>query len=226
MAHQARRESYSGPLAGPVAVTTCSVENDLVWPFGKLDGVDSDDIRETAYEVFFTSCRSSPGFGGKNAITFYSSHDQGGSEGGGMGAPTVARVNGQGVVQMTPTSRVKRALGLKMLRRSPSRRMSSVTSAPTSPGSYGPGHGHGHGGNSPAAQGFSTVPGPSRPRRPLTSAEIMRQQMRVTEQSDNRLRKTLMRTLVGQVRVLYFSEIFKKTMSFCYFMLAIFTYFA
>ncbi|GFP85832.1 hypothetical protein PHJA_000727000 [Phtheirospermum japonicum] len=36
-------------------------------------------------------------------------------------------------------------------------------------------------------------------RRPMTSAEIMRQQMRVTEQSDNRLRKTLMRTLVGQM---------------------------
>lgn len=33
----------------------------------------------------------------------------------------------------------------------------------------------------------------------MTSAEIMRQQMRVTEQSDNRLRKTLMRTLVGQM---------------------------
>jgi len=34
----------------------------------------------------------------------------------------------------------------------------------------------------------------------MTSAEIMRQQMRVTDQSDARLRKTLMRTLVGQVR--------------------------
>uniref|UniRef100_A0ACD5WIY7 Uncharacterized protein n=1 Tax=Avena sativa TaxID=4498 RepID=A0ACD5WIY7_AVESA len=33
----------------------------------------------------------------------------------------------------------------------------------------------------------------------MTSAEIMRQQMRVSEQSDARLRKTLMRTLVGQV---------------------------
>jgi len=33
----------------------------------------------------------------------------------------------------------------------------------------------------------------------MTSAEIMRQQMRVTDQSDARLRKTLMRTLVGQV---------------------------
>lgn len=33
----------------------------------------------------------------------------------------------------------------------------------------------------------------------MTSAELMRHQMKVTEQSDNRLRKTLMKTLIGQV---------------------------
>lgn len=65
-------------------------------------------------------------------------------------------------------------------------------SAPSSPSA------HTHG-SSPSNVNFSTLPA-SRARRPLTSAEIMRQQMRVTEQSDNRLRKTLMRTLVGQVR--------------------------
>ncbi|KAK9182972.1 hypothetical protein WN944_026120 [Citrus x changshan-huyou] len=221
MTHQARRDSFPGQLAGPA-----TADSDLAWPFGKLEGIDSDDIRETAYEVFFTSCRSSPGFGGRNAISFYSSHDNnnnnGGGDGGvgggggtGSGSPT-ARVNGGGVVQMTPTSRVKRALGLKMLKRSPCRRMSSVGASsnnPTSPGSHAPnnhlhnnsnnnfGHGHGHGGTSPAGNtnNYSTVPPPSRPRRPLTSAEIMRQQMKVTEQSDNRLRKTLMRTLVGQM---------------------------
>ncbi|MCI56641.1 hypothetical protein A2U01_0077892, partial [Trifolium medium] len=36
------------------------------------------------------------------------------------------------------------------------------------------------------------------PRRVMTMAEVMRLQMGVTEQSDSRLRKTLMRTLVGQ----------------------------
>jgi hypothetical protein len=35
----------------------------------------------------------------------------------------------------------------------------------------------------------------------MTSAEIMRQQMRVTEQSDARLRRTLMRAVVGQVGI-------------------------
>ncbi|KAH7573192.1 hypothetical protein ACOSP7_006656 [Xanthoceras sorbifolium] len=202
MGQPPRRDLLSGPIAGPA-----TADSDLAWPFGKLDGIEADDVREAAYEVFFTACRSSPGFGGRNAITFYSAHDHGGSGDNGTGSSPGSpggRVNG--VVQMTPISRVKRALGLKMLKRSPSRRMSSmgVTSAPTSPGSnnahaHGGGHhGHSHSSGSPG-MAFSTMPPPSRPRRPLTSAEIMRQQMKVTEQSDNRLRKTLMRTLVGQM---------------------------
>ena len=70
---------------------------DLLWPFGKLNGLEPDDIRETAYEIFFTACRSSPGFGGKTALTFYSTHNNndnhgegggggGGSNGGGYGS--------------------------------------------------------------------------------------------------------------------------------------------
>lgn len=45
----------------------------------------------------------------------------------------------------------------------------------------------------------SDMNSPGKVKRPMTSAEIMRQQMRVTEQSEHRLRKTLTRTLVGQV---------------------------
>ena len=73
-------------------------------------------------------------------------------------------------------------------------------STPSSPVSHHERTASGSGSIPGAGMGFSTLPA-SRPRRPLTSAEIMRQQMRVTEQSDNRLRKTLMRTLVGQVRI-------------------------
>ncbi|KAK6138750.1 hypothetical protein DH2020_027501 [Rehmannia glutinosa] len=169
---------------------------DLVSPFGKLDGLDRADFREAAYEIFFTACRSSPGFGGRSAITYYNaSDDQGGDHGGigsGFGSGPGSPVKPPGV-GMAVTSRVKRALGLKMLRRpQPSRRYSSCGSNPSSPGGSGA-----H--DSPKAG--LTVPAPAvgRLRRPLTSAEIMRQQMRVTEQSDNRLRKTLMRTLVGQM---------------------------
>lgn len=53
--------------------------------------------------------------------------------------------------------------------------------------------------NQTGATLHSSPSSPGRVRRPMTSSEIMRQQMGVTEQSDNRLRKTLMRTLVGQV---------------------------
>ncbi|KAG6582409.1 Protein unc-13-like protein, partial [Cucurbita argyrosperma subsp. sororia] len=184
--HNVRRESLSGHMS--VARPDYHVdvyENDLVWPFNKLDGIDRDDIRATAYEIFFTACRSSPGFGGRNALAFYSSSNLDNSDGTSSPKP-------KGVV-MTPTGRIKRALGLKMLKRSPSRRMSTggnCGSNPPSPSSHG---------NSGASPGLSNTLPSMRPRRPMTSAEIMRQQMKVTEQSDNRLRKTLMRTLVGQV---------------------------
>lgn len=163
---------------------------DLEWPFGRLDGFDADDFREAAYEIFFTACRSSPGFGGRTALSYYNP-TEGGGDGSGYGAGQESgtgsprKAAGQGV-GMAVTSRVKRALGLKMLRRSPSRRASSCGSLPSSPSASG---------GSPRMN--FTVP--ARGRRPMTSAEIMRRQMKVTEQSDNRLRKTLMRTLVGQV---------------------------
>ncbi|GMI72059.1 CELLULOSE-RELATED DUF810 [Hibiscus trionum] len=192
MDHRPRRELLSGPLHGSASTSNPILEQqqrrndedldvviDLQWPFGHLDGLDCDDIREAAYEIFFTSCHSSPGFAGSrnasgSASTSYSSHDHngnvdGGNESYGWGSSN-GRVNG---LVMTPTSKVKKALGLKMLKRSPSRRMSTVGMGATAP--------------------------PPWPRRPLTSAEIMRVQMKVTEQSDNRLRKILTRTLVGQV---------------------------
>uniref|UniRef100_A0A2C9UDY2 MHD1 domain-containing protein n=1 Tax=Manihot esculenta TaxID=3983 RepID=A0A2C9UDY2_MANES len=218
MAQHTTRDSFSGPiLYGPSATAIDPAEADLTWPFGDLVSLDREDIRETAYEVFYTACRSSPGFGGgRNAITFYSNHhhlhdavDSGGSgstSGSGSVSSNGGRVGGGSVVVTTPTSKIKRALGLKMLKRSPSRRMSSgasgggggggvVGSTPGSPCSSTPSN---HSGGYSPFSTLQTVP-MSRPRRPLTSAEIMRLQMRVTEQSDNRLRKTLMRTLVGQV---------------------------
>ncbi|KAK7243044.1 hypothetical protein RIF29_37828 [Crotalaria pallida] len=196
---QSRRESYSGPIP-----STCSrndnhlhyhhhhhhhyahdqrrtlehpynKDDNIASPFGKLEGLSLDDMRETAYEIFFTACRSSPGFSGRHSLSFNANHD------GDGGKPSN--------VVMTPISRVKRALGLKMLKRSPSRRMVS---------------GSGSGGTTPQPGGgsspmhYNTMP-PTRPRRPMTSAEIMRQQMKVTEHNDNRLRKTIMRSLVGQV---------------------------
>ncbi|XP_027364616.1 protein unc-13 homolog [Abrus precatorius] len=185
MGQHSRRESYPSTTSSRLDLhlhaqrrldAAAAATDDLSWPFGKLSSLEADAVRETAYEIFFTSCRSSPGFGGRHALTFYSNHENGGE--GGKTNQVVTK----------PTSRVKRILGLKMLKRSPSRRMGNNggSSTPSSPVG---------GSGSPLA---NTVPA-FRPRRPMTAAEIMRQQMRVTEHDDNRLRKTLMRTFVGQM---------------------------
>ncbi|KAM3393836.1 protein unc-13 [Capsicum galapagoense] len=170
---------------------------DLVWPFGNLEGLDRDDFRESAYEIFFTACRSSPGFGGRTAALAAS---DGSSSGDGNGPGPESGTSGPGLgsgpgspklkgVGMAITSRVKTALGLKMLKKSPSRRTSAGgVNGPSSPAAVA----------SPRTPSGSTIQ-QAKIRRPLTSAEIMRLQMRVSEQSDNRLRKTLMRTLVGQI---------------------------
>ncbi|KAL6907675.1 hypothetical protein ACP4OV_002714 [Aristida adscensionis] len=161
-------------------------------PFGAVDGLARHELREAAYEVFFMSCRAGAGAGWKGGgLNYYPA--AGGDGGGDGGSPTVAAGPRGGTGMNVVSSRVKRALGLKARRSSqPTTVRSSVnassSSAPGSPGRMR------------AVRDHQSAPGsPGRPRRPMTSAEIMRQQMRVTEQSDARLRKTLMRTLVGQV---------------------------
>lgn len=167
--------------------------SDLSWPFQELEGLDHGDIRETAYEILFTACRSSPGFGGRSAITFYSKHD-GNSDGKSPG--------------VTQTSKMKLALGLKMMRSSLSQRVmvSTTASTPASPVTE----------RSPRSR--------SVPRRAMTMAEVMRLQMGVSEQSDSRLRKTLVRTLVGQVRqhaqTFFLSCTFKRVLLFLLFALS------
>ncbi|XP_072995632.1 protein unc-13 homolog isoform X1 [Typha latifolia] len=125
----------------------------LQWPFGKLDGLDRDELREMAYEVFFTSCRSAPGFGGRSPLSYIAAEGEGGGGGGGggLGFPGV-------------TSRVKRVLGLRRRKAGP-----------------------------PLMRAGKLK------HRPMTPAEIMRHQMGVTEVSDSRLRKTLMRAIVTQM---------------------------
>ncbi|CAL9076324.1 protein unc-13 homolog [Musa acuminata AAA Group] len=151
----------------------CHAELDC--PFGRLDTLGRSDLRETAYEIFFMSCRSSPGFGGgsRSPLNYLPSSSSspwsaaafdGGSGSGGEGSPK------WGPGMSVPNSRIKKVLGLKARRSSPMR--TGMTRGLNSPGKL---------------------------KRPMTSAEIMRLQMRVTEHSDHRLRKTLMRTLVGQM---------------------------
>nr|CAD1844091.1 unnamed protein product [Ananas comosus var. bracteatus] len=152
----------------------------LECPFGHLETLSRTELRETAYELFFMSCRSSPGFGGNGrsgALNYYPSENASGGNGGGDGSATGGGPKG-GTGMMLVNSKIKKALGLKARRSS--RLMRSMSqSGPTA--------------------GLGSPSSPGKVKRPMTSAEIMRQQMRVTDQSDGRLRKTLMRTLVGQV---------------------------
>ncbi|KAL9996950.1 putative protein unc-13, mammalian uncoordinated 13, domain 2 [Helianthus debilis subsp. tardiflorus] len=184
----------SPPAPRPVSLgprpVSLGAANDLSFPFGNIDGLHPDDLRTTAYEIFFTSCRSSQGFGSRTGITVYpfESRDHRSRSPGSPGSPRSPRSPCNGV-----TSRIKKSLGLKMFNRTPTTRRSySCGSTPFSPSGYN---------NSPRSPrgSFSTLPSRSTIRRPLTSAELMRQQMKVSEDSDNRIRKTLMRTLVGQM---------------------------
>ncbi|KAE8734981.1 hypothetical protein F3Y22_tig00000538pilonHSYRG00036 [Hibiscus syriacus] len=194
MVHQSPRDFFS--------TTSTSTDAYLSWPFGELEGIRYDDLRETAYEIFFTSCRSAPGFGGRNALSFYSSHD--GDEGSWYGALSLA--SGPGSVGRRPnhgvvnvrSSRVKRTLGLKMMKRPQHARRMTISSLNFCGDNGGSDGGAGGLSSSPPDSGFNMTKESARPQRPLSAAEIMRQQMGVTEQSDNRLRKTLMRALVGQ----------------------------
>uniref|UniRef100_A0ACD5WTX6 Uncharacterized protein n=1 Tax=Avena sativa TaxID=4498 RepID=A0ACD5WTX6_AVESA len=170
--------------------------DDLDSPFAHVDGLTRADVREAAYEVFFMSCRAgAKANGAANGI--HPAPWDGGGGAGGDESPRIGAGPRGGTRMNVVNSRVKRALGLKARRSSqPSTALRSGLNASSSSSSSAPGSpGHAVRGmmNQPAATGSP------RARRPMTSAEIMRQQMRVSEQSDARLRKTLMRTLVGQV---------------------------
>jgi hypothetical protein len=181
---------------GSVAAAAAAAEP-VECPFGGVDGLSRAELREAAYEVFFMSCRAAGGRGG--GLNYYPV----GGDGGGDGSPTIGAGPKGGTGMNVVSSRVKRALGLKARRASQPTTVRSSVSASSAPGS--PGRMRAMRDQAPGSPGRmrsmrDQTPGsPGKGRRPMTSAEIMRQQMRVTDQSDARLRKTLMRTLVGQV---------------------------
>ncbi|KAL8262813.1 hypothetical protein R6Q59_024162 [Mikania micrantha] len=197
-----RREYFQDPnkhicVPSPPAPRSVCLDaaNDLSFPFGNIDEFHPDDLRATAYEIFFTACRTSPGFRSHDATTIhpFENRDQKSRSPMSPGSPCSPHSprsprNGVG---MAVTSRIKRDLGLKMMKQTPTRRTKSCGSNPLSPG------GHNNSPMSPRER-FATLPSRSMMRRPLTSAEIMRQQMKVSEDSDIHIRKTLMRTLIGQ----------------------------
>ncbi|KAI3683344.1 hypothetical protein L1987_83847 [Smallanthus sonchifolius] len=141
-------------LSPPAPRLVCPyAANDLSFPFGNIDDLHQDDLRATAYEIFFTSCRSSQGFGGRTAATVHplESRDHRSRSPGSPGSPRSPRSPHNGV-GMAVTSRIKKTLGLKMLNRTPStRRSNSCGSNPLSPNGYN---------NSPMSprERFATLP--------------------------------------------------------------------
>ncbi|XP_058101489.1 protein unc-13 homolog isoform X2 [Magnolia sinica] len=160
MGHNSRRESLASTTSSSSTWQADPIPADpgIEWPFGKVEFLDREDLRETAYEVFFAACRSSPGFGGRGALSYYPAQDSG--EGAGR--------NG---------SRMKMAMGLKTTKRGSPRRSLTCPSS---------------------TNGVATAVSP-RAKRAMTPSELMRRQMRMSEQSESRLRKTLMRMIVGQM---------------------------
>ncbi|CAL4970589.1 unnamed protein product [Urochloa decumbens] len=129
------RRRLSLPEAAGAIIPDHPFPPELRWPFGRLDALGQDELRESAYEIFFAACRSST------------------TPAAGAGTRSAAgRAAAAGAKNMAVTSRLKRALGLR-----------------------------------------------ARKTRPMVmaSAEMMRRQMGVSEQTDGRLRKTLVRCLVG-----------------------------
>ncbi|CAN6296604.1 unnamed protein product [Urochloa humidicola] len=203
---------------GSIATVAAAAAESVECPFGGVDGLSRAELREAAYEVFFMSCRAVGGRGG-GGLNYYPAGGDGG--GGDTGSPTIGAGPRGGTGMNVVSSRVKRALGLKARRSSQPttvRSSMSVSSAPGSPGPMramrdltpgSPGRVRsmrdrdhqtpGSPGRMRSMRDHQAPGSPGKTRRPMTSAEIMRQQMRVTDQSDARLRKTLMRTLIGQV---------------------------
>ncbi|KAH0469346.1 hypothetical protein IEQ34_000904 [Dendrobium chrysotoxum] len=190
-----RASPISSASAASESETSVSSGNSgIEWPFGaRLDALRRTELRESAYEIFFMSCRSSPGGSGS-----------GGSRGSvaiiGSGGEMVEVLLSQqpaavvgpkgGTGMMVVTSRVKKTLGLKARRPPPMRTMNPMGLTSVATGNLS---------SVPNSPGRNAVPSsPSRIKRPMTSAEVMRRQLRITDQSESRLRKILMRNFIGQ----------------------------
>lgn len=139
-------------------------------PFGAPNLSDSE-LRETAYEILVGACRSS----GTRPLTYIPQSEKP------ERAPTVIpSASLQRSLTSSAASRVKKALGLKTTSSSSSKRRVAAV-----------GGGGGGGGGESVSQG--------RVKKAVTTGELMRVQMRVSEQTDSRIRRALLRVAAGQV---------------------------
>ncbi|KAK6944928.1 hypothetical protein RJ641_026030 [Dillenia turbinata] len=157
--HMSSSNSHSSHFSSADAITS---------PFGQLGTNLSDsELRETAYEIFVASYRSS----GSKPLTYISQSEKKSTE---RSSSSVAALTSssssslQRSLTSTAASKVKKALGLKK---------SSNSS------------------NTDSVNGGGKI----RAKKSLTTGELMRIQMKVSEQTDSRIRRALLRIAAGQL---------------------------
>ncbi|XAR69295.1 hypothetical protein NMG60_11000828 [Bertholletia excelsa] len=161
----------SAAAAAAATVATMTISSSLPSPFGNLTPtLSAADLRDTAYEIFVAACRTSSG----KPLTYIPSNSSSQDR---SPSPSPSSLSSSPSMQRsltsTAASKMKKALGL----RSGSNSGSGSKRSEGSPGSGG------KGGN----------------KRPLTVGELMRVQMRVSDTTDSRIRRALLRIAAGQV---------------------------
>ncbi|XP_072977774.1 protein unc-13 homolog [Typha angustifolia] len=158
------RRLSSGPMAS---------SSTLPSPFGNISTSLSDpDLRETAYEIFVASCRST---GGK-PLTYI---PQSSSSSSGAGERSLSPS-----VSMSPSSSISPSLQRSLTSAAASKMKKALGLKPSSK-------------KSPGKDGSPSKSSPA--KKPATVGELMRVQMRVSEQTDSRIRRGLLRIAAGQL---------------------------
>ncbi|XP_054788782.1 protein unc-13 homolog [Prosopis cineraria] len=175
MAHLFRDLSlgHSKRETSPPTITVTKsalVADSLPSPLGQLASKLTDsELRQTAYEIFVAACRTSSGKAVSNGSNSSSNHSDSPSHHS-TNSPNSPAL--QRSLTSTAASKVKKAFGLK----------SPGSGSKKSPGSAS-----------------SSASGQQKSKRPLTVGELMRNQMRVSEAMDSRVRRALLRISAGQV---------------------------
>ncbi|KAH7651345.1 Protein unc-13-like protein [Dioscorea alata] len=155
-----RRESGGGSHRFS-ASAVAAAPPDLASPFGELGcGLSDPELRETAYEIFVSACRSTS----SKPLTYIPQSER--TDRSPSPSPSLTTSPSlQRSLTSTAASKMKKALGLKPSKKSPGKEGS-----------------------------------PSKaPKRPATIGELMRVQMRVSDQTDSRIRRGLLRIAAGQL---------------------------
>ncbi|KAF9617980.1 hypothetical protein IFM89_039273 [Coptis chinensis] len=144
--------------------------SDLETPFGELgNNVSDSELRETSYEIFVAACRSSAT---GRPLTYIPQSERSPSFSSNSNSPSSISPSLQRSLTSTAASKVKKALGMRSSKNSPLKDTSISSSS-----------------NSPS----------SRYKKPVTIGELMRVQMKISESTDSRIRRGLLRISAGQL---------------------------